>query len=670
MKTPTITLKNNRLMALLVSLFAMLAIASCGSSVGDGSSNTGSGGGSTDDFTISYSASGDAFISTPSGNVGSNEKTFGFIIRDANNEVVQDVSVTFSISGSATGTNISSSTTTSDASGVVQAVVAGGGTEGAFTVSATIVGTSISDTSPSISVVGPRAESLTVSSISAESLNLDGGTGNTSSVITLLVAYSVDNTPIPDQTVSFSLIDLQDTMSSIDATSAITDSNGLVSVTLNSGSAEGTVNVNAQVDGLNAFLGGSALSTTSTDISISALTTDQITFVSTETSNLAYSNSRGISQTELVFSVIGQSGTPLPGIDVDFSVNAPSGTGITLSSETDITDSSGQVSVIAGSGTVPTAFSVVATVSSDDSISVSSPQIAVSSGLPIKGSFSLTVSLLNPANAHDTDGVEVSVNARLADYVGNPVPDGTTVTFSAEGGRIPGSCITANGECSVDWVSQNPRPGNGDLTILAYTEGVESFVDSNGNFVYESGTGDVFTAGIDDLGEAFRDDDESRSFDTNEPFIDVDDGIDANGELSKDGLRNGGDGVWTTDGVLVFENVTIYLSDDQPQLVSTTFALNSTIDVSGAQQDLVITISDSNGNSLPIGTTLDYEIDNGEIVGLSSFEVGNQSGITNASIKIKKDDTPDQTGNLILTITTPDGSITQWFWTIDDDPTP
>ena len=99
----------------------------------------------------------------------------------------------------------------------------------------------------------------------------------------------------------------------------------------------------------------------------------------------------------------------------------------------------------------------------------------------------------------------------MADRFNNPVPDGTVVNFTTEGGTIEGSCQTSGypiaSGCSVTWTSQEPRPDDHRVTVLATVIGQETYYDKNGSGVFDDG--DTF----DDLPEAFRDDDESNSFD-------------------------------------------------------------------------------------------------------------------------------------------------------------
>jgi hypothetical protein len=93
---------------------------------------------------------------------------------------------------------------------------------------------------------------------------------------------------------------------------------------------------------------------------------------------------------------------------------------------------------------------------------------------------------------------------RAADRLGQPVPAGTPVSFISEGGQIAASCTLAsdvNGltSCSVTLSSQAFRPADGRITLLAYMDGDEIFVDTNGNNRFDSG--ETFY----DMGQPFLD---------------------------------------------------------------------------------------------------------------------------------------------------------------------
>ncbi|MEO0442586.1 MAG: Ig-like domain-containing protein [Pseudomonadota bacterium] len=380
--------------------------------------------------------------------------------------------------------------------------------------------------------------------------------------------------------------------------------------------------------------------------------TNQIVYSTATTTILAYAGSGGIEQSTLTFLVLDSDSNPLSGVAVSFSIEDPAGTSASLLTSTDTSNDTGAVTAVVQSGTRAGIFSVVATVGAT---TANSEDITVSSGLPTQSRISITLER-NPANAFNTDGVDVDISAILSDILGNPVPDGTIVRFvSPESGSITPTCSTEGGACSATWTSASPRPSDGDVTILAYANGLEDFTDVDSDGIFD-GTIDTFST-ADDLGEAFAD--------TN------DDGIYNSGEFFVDSILNStydtGDGQWTTNGVVIYSNENLVLSNNTITLVSATPAINTTIDVSVSSATVTVTVSDGNNNSLPNGTTLAFSTDNGEIVGGSSTTIPNNflAPIV-VSIDIRSDGMSSTGGNLDLVVTTPSGDTATFSWIVND----
>ena len=226
----------------------------------------------------------------------------------------------------------------------------------------------------------------------------------------------------------------------------------------------------------------------------------------------------GRSETARVtFRVVDSAGNPIGNVLVNFSLNTSVG-GLSLSSASATSDpATGNVVTNVLSGTVATAVRVTATAGA---LSTQSDQLVISTGIPAQDAFSLSVSTFNIEGA-DIDGVTTTLTARLADHFHNPVPDGTAVSFTSEGGSVLPSCITVGGVCSTVLTSQALRPTNGRVTVLARAIGEEAFTDLNGN-----GTVDGINEMIDanglptDMPEAFVDYNENGVRDANEPFFD------------------------------------------------------------------------------------------------------------------------------------------------------
>ncbi len=288
-------------------------------------------------------------------------------------------------------------------------------------------------------------------------------------------------------------------------------------------------------------------------ISILAESVGSITFVSADPTQLVLQGTGGQnSQTvsTLVFQVNGVLGNPLAQQNVTFSLNTQTG-GLSLSPASGITNSQGQVSARVTSGNVPTSVRVTADVVTNSGVSVltQSDLLAVNTGLPDQNSFTLSANRLNP-EAYNISGQTVSLVARLADTFNNPVPDGTSVSFTTEGGVIAPSCATTNGTCSVIWTSSNPRTLDHRVTILATAIGHETLFDANGNNSFDDadgiaiidgtdsgfGTSQSGTTGFIDHSEAWRDDNANLVKDDSEIFLDYNN----NGQFDvADSLFNG-----------------------------------------------------------------------------------------------------------------------------------
>ena len=202
--------------------------------------------------------------------------------------------------------------------------------------------------------------------------------------------------------------------------------------------------------------------------------------------------------------------------------------GITLTPipSTATSDAAGLVVTNVNAGTVSTPVRVTASTpgaTAGSTLTTQSSELTITTGIPDQDSFSLSATKLNP-EFRDVDGNTTVLTARLADHNNNPVPDGTAVNFTTEGGSIVASCQTSDGACSATMTSQAPRPANGRVTVLAYAVGEESFEDSSGNGVADRAPIDEMVDGnglSTDMPEAFRDDNENGVFDAaTEAFID------------------------------------------------------------------------------------------------------------------------------------------------------
>lgn len=489
-------------------------------------------------------------------------------------------------------------------------------------------------------VNGSFQEGILLSSIaSGEKLSI-GGTATITAALAILdgPAY-VPYTPSVD--ISFSTIC---PTAVVDQT--VSTENGIAATTYRGdGCTSGADTVTAT-----ASIAGSTLSA-SADLLLARPEVGSITFVSAEPEHLALagtSNSQFPAISTITFNVKDEAGNFLSNELVNFSLSTSVG-GISLSPLSAETNSEGNVLVKVSAGSVPTSVRVSATVN-DTQITTVSSNLVISTGLADQNSFSISAEKLNPEGLN-LDGVEVAVTVRAADHFNNPVPDGTSIYFTTEGGAIDPTCSTLNGACSVTWRSQNPRPGNGRVTILATALGEESFTDVNGSGRYES-SADIL--GLD-LDEAFVDADENGTRDLNEEFVDYNEDL---LYTTGNGMYNGTLCVAGCSEELVHVRQSIVLS-----MSSSRASINinpSVITLSGLVR-VTLTIADINGNSMPGGTTVDITApDNAEIKGEASFEIVNTTPDPGEfSFDLQPiDSDPGTTSTLQVKVTSPNGTVT------------
>jgi hypothetical protein len=358
------------------------------------------------------------------------------------------------------------------------------------------------------------------------------------------------------------------TQSTATLSSPITTSNGIATSTYLAKGCVGddTINVTANAGGIN-------LSAT-TSVNILPADIGSIEFVSATPENIGLLGTGIVGGSEsatVIFRVKDTDGNPYNNRKVNFALNTNVG-GLNLSQTEATTDALGLVQTVINSGTVATTIRVTASTGTSNGTIVftQSSILVVSTGLPDQDSFSLSKGVANP-EAWGVDGVEVPVTVLMADAFNNPVPDGTAVNFTTEGGSIEPSCISTNGGCSVMWKSQNPRPagkiltndfctladdadpqifcarvpldsGNnylgqeygGRATILATAIGEESFPDKNNNGRFDESEYALFQ-GLNisdrpyDLKEAFVDHNEDGFYNPQEDI----NGSEIGGELEE-----------------------------------------------------------------------------------------------------------------------------------------
>jgi len=496
-------------------LFAALMTA-CGG--GGGSPGATSGGGTTDGGsnpgTSTATASLTASIIDGSGATTTSVTLGGTFsatatVKDKAGLPVKDRLVTFKLSNAGIA-SLAPDTALTDSSGVAKVAISAASitARGAATLSASadVSGTAVTgQTDFSVS-----ASNLTLSSITVGNPSLASG-GNTSVAVTALLNGAASSGVPVNVTFSASCGRINGSTGPFSTT---TNGSGVATVTYTAVNADGTLCAGAVT--LTASSAGA--DPRSATLTVAPAQANAITFVSATPAQIFVAGSGALEQSIVKFKAL--SGvTPSPNVSVRFSiVTNPGGVGLNASGSTgDVTvttDALGEASVTVFSGTIPGPVKVRASLISDSTVFAETQNLSVSSGPPSQRFMSLSVSTFN-IEGWNRDGTPTTLTARLADRQGNPVEDGTVVNFTSEGGQVASSCSTVkvNGisSCSVDFISQNPRPDGGRVSVLAFASGTKDYTDNNGNNRYD--------AGIDTLksiGDAYRDDDEDGVYDAGE----------------------------------------------------------------------------------------------------------------------------------------------------------
>jgi hypothetical protein len=703
--------------ALLFTIVLSFGLAGCGggddvfSPGGDSGDGTGGGGGTTGTLSIALSlveqATGNTTTSISATSPGELRATVTLDGSPLASEVVSFSTTLGSITPSA-------GTALTNISGVATVVLSDSGVAGAGVATAEVTVNGVTaETSLNFQILAGSVPTTTVdmgngtgAAFVPDVIDIGGITtlaaGGTLTATVDVVETSNANaaygTPV---SVAFSSTCVVAGTASMD--SPVTTVNGRASSTYLAQGCTGSDTITATAD-----IGGTTYSATA-NLTIQAADVGSIEFVSANPENIALQGTGGTGRSEtsvVTFRVVDAQGNPVANQTVNFGLSTVVG-GISLSPTSATSDQNGLVQTVVQSGTVATSVGVTATTSSGgNTYQTQSSSLVITTGIPDQDSFSLSATTLTP-EAWGHDGVISQITARLADRFNNPVPDGTAVTFTTEGGSIDGSCTTVDGECSVTWRSQLPRPCGqtigdsevvlnplsgpnvceytggpvnsgpqagfaplgqpygGRATIVATVVGEESFIDTNGNGVFDDG--DTAT----DLPEAWRDENEDGVRGAYEPFVD----------FNSNGMYDAADGEF--NGVLCNRTVAPLCSTNQSLSVRSSLVLvmsgssayvdviPSTLDLScKASVPFVVRYSDLHNQPMPAGTVVTVKSSLGTVEFGGTFTQAdtsfNGAVAFSGSLKGKGEAGVTNTGVLTVEVETPKGLITTWPFSVTE----
>lgn len=471
------------------------ALSGCGG--GGGSSGTAPfGGGTTTAATgttgVAANTSGSVVLNLSSNVISASAPgTVTALVKDASGAVVPNAIVTFSVSNSGIAT-ISPTSVLTDSSGQASTVItpASSSAIGAAYVSAsadTSAGTLTTKIAFSVSAVNVTLNSLAassapVSAYGSTALNFDVSGASASSP----VSVSFNSTCVASGKAIIS-----------PASISLTSATG--SVTYQDKGCNASDRISATI------VGTSQQKTL--DLLVQAPATQAIQFVSATPDTICLAGSGCSASSVVSFKVTDQFGNPVAGQAVDFSLDISGVANLSFASAN--TNAGGQVDVSVLSKTIPTPVRVKAVVRGTTLNTVSN-LLAINAGLPTQKSVSFSATAYN-LDGLDRDGQISTIRVQLNDRFGNPVPDGTAVSFVSEGAAvIPARCTTAGAVCNVTFVTSNFRPSDGRVTVVAYAQGEETFADLDGDNLYTAGES------FEDLGQVFIDKNENGTMDAGE----------------------------------------------------------------------------------------------------------------------------------------------------------
>ena len=362
------------------------------------------------------------------------------MVKDGLGAAVPNVAVNFTTSDKSGVFVPASGSALTDANGLARVGLPAGSQAGAFTLTAgATVSGAVTSARVDYAVVFPT---LTLSALRLTPSNLSaGGTGS------LAVTVLSGSSPfVPAQSVSFTSPCAAAGKALI--SSPVITVNGVASTSYTDKGCGATDTITATTR-----LGDASFSRAG-DVTVLSAIAGQIAFVSALPQNIAVRGTGGPGRQEtstVTFKVLDKNGNPVAGVSVDFFVFSNTGTaagtgGLSLSPTTASSGADGSVSTVVAAGIVNTPVRISASLSATHpAVTSISDQLVVSTGIADQNSFSLSTATFN-VEGMSHDGCEgpvgSTVRISLADHFNNPVPDGTAVSFTAEGGVVDASCLT------------------------------------------------------------------------------------------------------------------------------------------------------------------------------------------------------------------------------------
>jgi adhesin/invasin len=310
------------------------------------------------------------------------------------------------------------------------------------------------------------------------SISIFGTTGITAQVL------DEDSNPVTDGTAVIFTTNLNGT----GVTRSSTTVAGLASAIFSAGTQSGVATVTATA----------ARASASISISIQAGPAGSLEFVSASPTVIGVRGSALSQKSTLIFRVRDVNGNPVAdATPVTFTLISGVGGGETLQ-PTQVGTTAGLASTVLTSGTVSGPVRVQASVTVGAvTLTSTSTNVSIAGGAPSGAHLGVAPAFRNIAGLV-TQGIICPVTALAGDRFGNPVPVGTAVSFATNGGVVTAQGLTdALGNTvgvelktgaptpHVGTVTDFADPRTGMVTVIAVTQGEETFIDANGNGLFD-----------------------------------------------------------------------------------------------------------------------------------------------------------------------------------------
>lgn len=449
----------------------------------------------------------DIVLTDPNGNITRTITSAGASatvkVTDKSGNPVSNALVLFQAEGVTFGTSNSTVLTNEKGEATISVKPSDSTNTGSYQLTATVNYNDLEETTPGYNF-SLQSIQVSLTEFALSSTNLDSG-GNTN--ITLKTKDAINNVYQNDITVNFDA-----SCGSFDSSSVVSSNQGDVTTTYKAIDDNGNLCAGTQT--ITATPANNPANKQTKTISIAGVEANSMVYTTTEKVQLGASDSGSSSSGQIEFTVYAN-GRPAANQQVEISkVYAPADFSfVTLNNQTAKTvtsDSQGKVVVNLYPGALPGPVEIKATLKLNGSLTsifALSKDVSVATGRATQNGVS--ISLSKNVLANNVDGDTATIKASLVDRVGNPVPDGTVVSFVSEGGRVTPNCVTTDGDCEVEYRTQKPRPVDNRVTVIAYVEGDKDYIDKDGDNQFS--TGDILTHNI---GDFFRDDNENNKYDS------------------------------------------------------------------------------------------------------------------------------------------------------------